>query len=248
MRAVVYRSVGAPEVIKVTEIDVGLGDPNRQGARRGEIGQRREHRGVGGDLGRPDTARSDSRPEGPGTPRSTRPHRPGSGPPPKVAYAAASSSPPREPPAELPDMSDERAVQEILARYVRAVDARNADDVAYLYVEDGAEILSYNRAGAPEPIAEFAGAAAMRDAKANILPPHPDLGWAHHATFDPIVAIDRNTASLQAQVHRLRNSRRPTSRRRLATRRLGRAGNDHARRVRVLPHLTAVHPRRLEDR
>jgi hypothetical protein len=108
-------------------------------------------------------------------------------------------------------MSDARAVQEVLARYVRAVDARNADDVAALYVLDGAEILSYNRAGTPERIAAFAGAQAIRDAVANILPPHPALGWAHHATFDPIIAIDSDIASLQAQfiVFEVRGSQRP---------------------------------------
>jgi len=110
-------------------------------------------------------------------------------------------------------MSDERAVQEILARYVRAVDARSADDVAHLYVENGAEILSYNRAGVPEPIAEFGGAAAIKDAVANVLPAHPPLGWAHHATFDPIVVINGDTASLQAQfiVFEVRGAQRPAN-------------------------------------
>ncbi len=109
-------------------------------------------------------------------------------------------------------MSDERAVQEVLARYVLAVDARNADDVAQLYVEDGAEILSYNRAGVPELLATFTGAAAIKDAVANVLPAHPPLGWAHHATFDPIVAISCNIASLQAQlvVFAVRGAQRPT--------------------------------------
>jgi ketosteroid isomerase-like protein len=109
-------------------------------------------------------------------------------------------------------MSDERAVQEILARYVRAVDARNADDVADLYTANGAEILSYNRAGTPEPIAAFTGSTAIRDAVANVLPPHPELGWAHHATFDPIVAVNEDTAALQAQfiVFDVRGRERPS--------------------------------------
>jgi SnoaL-like domain len=108
--------------------------------------------------------------------------------------------------------SDERAVQEVLARYVRAVDARNAEDVAELYIADGAEILSYNRDGTPERVAAFAGSPSIRDAVANILPPHPALGWAHHATFDPIIAIDSDIASLQAQfvVFEVRGLQRPT--------------------------------------
>jgi hypothetical protein len=108
-------------------------------------------------------------------------------------------------------VSEERAVQEVLARYVRAVDARSADEVAELYVQDGKEILSYNRAGTPEFIAAFTGTQSIRDAVANILPPHPPLGWAHHATFDPIIAVDGVTASLHAQfvVFEVRGAARP---------------------------------------
>jgi SnoaL-like domain len=109
-------------------------------------------------------------------------------------------------------MSDGRAVQEVLARYVRAVDARNAADVAELYVPDGAEILSYNRVGTPERIAAFTGSLAIRDAVANVLTPHPALGWAHHATFDPIVVVDADIATLRAQfiVFEVRGTQRPT--------------------------------------
>ncbi len=108
-------------------------------------------------------------------------------------------------------MSDERAIQETLARYVRAVDARDAEGVAELYVNDGVEILSYNRAGTAERIAVFDGSEAIRDAVANVLPPHPVLGWAHHATFDPIVFIDTDIALLRAQfiVFEVRGTERP---------------------------------------
>jgi hypothetical protein len=79
-------------------------------------------------------------------------------------------------------MSDERAVQEVLARYVRAVDARNADNVAGLYVERGMETFSYNRGGVYEQFAVFTGSQAIRDAVSSLLAPHPPLGWASHAT------------------------------------------------------------------
>jgi hypothetical protein len=108
-------------------------------------------------------------------------------------------------------MSDERAVQEVLARYVRAVDARNADTVAGLYVERGRETFSYNRGGVYEQFAVFTGLQAIRDAVSSLLAPHPPLGWARHATFDPIVAVQGNTASIDAQfvVFEVRGAQRP---------------------------------------
>ncbi|MDX6216537.1 MAG: hypothetical protein QOG99_2121 [Frankiales bacterium] len=110
-------------------------------------------------------------------------------------------------------MSDERLVQEVLAKYARAVDARDAGAVAERYEPTGRERLSYNRSGTPEPIAEFEGAEAIRHAVATILPAHPHLGWAHHTTFDPIIVVDGDTAELDAQfvVYSVQGDERPVS-------------------------------------
>jgi hypothetical protein len=110
-------------------------------------------------------------------------------------------------------MSDERTVQEILARYVRAVDARHADNVAALYAPQGVERFSYNRAGVHEQLAVFTGSQAIRDAVSSLLAPHPLLGWTRHATFDPIVAVQGDTASIDAQfvVLEVRGARRPAA-------------------------------------
>jgi hypothetical protein len=94
---------------------------------------------------------------------------------------------------------------------VRAVDARDADAVAELYVEEASEVLSYNRAGTPERLAVFHGSNAIKNAVANVLPPHPTLSWAHHATFDPIVLVAGESATLDAQfiVFNVQGTQRP---------------------------------------
>jgi SnoaL-like domain len=110
-------------------------------------------------------------------------------------------------------VSDERLIQEVLARYARAVDARDGEAVAELYEPEGRERLSYNRSGSAEPIAEFEGSEAIRHAVATILPAHPHLGWAHHTTFDPIIVVAGDTADLDAQfvVYSVQGDERPAS-------------------------------------
>ncbi|MCU1679559.1 MAG: nuclear transport factor 2 family protein [Amycolatopsis sp.] len=108
-------------------------------------------------------------------------------------------------------MSSERDIQQVLARYVRAVDTRDGAGVARLYTEDATEVISYNRAGEFERLAEFSGAAAISEAVNTILPSHPPLGWAHHTTFDHIIEIDGDQATLDAQflVYEVRGAQRP---------------------------------------
>lgn len=110
-------------------------------------------------------------------------------------------------------MSEERLIQEVLARYARAVDARDGEAVAELYEPEGRERLSYNRRGSAEPIAAFEGSEAIRNAVATVLPAHPPLGWAHHTTFDPIIVVDGDTADLDAQfvVYSVQGDERPAS-------------------------------------
>ena len=111
-------------------------------------------------------------------------------------------------------MSDERAAQEVLcALRPGQVDARNADDVAELYVPDGAEILSYNRAGTPERIAAFTGSQAIRDARREHPPAAPRVGVGPPRHLRPDRCHrHRLTASLRAQfvVFEVRGTQRPT--------------------------------------
>jgi SnoaL-like domain len=54
-------------------------------------------------------------------------------------------------------MDDERAVQQVLARYVRAADHRDEAAMASLFIDDGVVEIFYNNAGVPEKIAQLGG-------------------------------------------------------------------------------------------
>jgi hypothetical protein len=54
-------------------------------------------------------------------------------------------------------MSEERAVQQVLARYVRGTDARDGAAVAAVFTEDGRVEVSYNNSGKLEPLGELVG-------------------------------------------------------------------------------------------
>lgn len=96
-------------------------------------------------------------------------------------------------------MSPERAVQEVMARYVRAVDNRDAEALVALFSTAGHERLFHQRDGTREPIAVFSGRDEIRTALSTLLPPHPPGGWAHHTTFDHIVSVVDEKATLEAQ-------------------------------------------------
>ncbi len=96
-------------------------------------------------------------------------------------------------------MSDERQVQQVLARYVRATDARDGSAMSALFADDARVEIFYNRAGVPEPVAELVGAAAIGEATASMMAPHPPRGWSHHTTHDHIIEVDGDEATLDAQ-------------------------------------------------
>ncbi|CAO5250961.1 nuclear transport factor 2 family protein [Frankia sp. AgKG'84/4] len=43
------------------------------------------------------------------------------------------------------------------------------------------------------------GAAAIGQAVAGLMAPHPPRGWSHHTTFNPIVAVEGDTATIDVQ-------------------------------------------------
>ena len=96
-------------------------------------------------------------------------------------------------------MSDEREIQEVLARYVRAADYRDGDAMARLFLPDGKVEIFYNNAGTPEAIGELVGPGAISAAVTGMMEPHPPRGWSHHTTHDPIIEVDGDTATLDAQ-------------------------------------------------
>jgi hypothetical protein len=96
-------------------------------------------------------------------------------------------------------MSDERAVQEMIARYVRAVDYRDGESLAALFVADAEVEVFHLNSGDPVPSATLQGAAAIGAAVAGILGRHPPLGFSHHVTADPIVSVDGDEGRLDVQ-------------------------------------------------
>jgi hypothetical protein len=96
-------------------------------------------------------------------------------------------------------MSDERSVQEVLARYVRATDARDGAAMSALFTADATVEIFYNDAGDPKKIGELVGAAAIGGAVTAMMAPHPPRGWSHHTTHDHLVEVDGDEATLDAQ-------------------------------------------------
>jgi hypothetical protein len=88
-------------------------------------------------------------------------------------------------------MSEERAVQQVLAKYVRGADARDGAAVAALFTEAGRVEISYNNLGRLEPLGELVGREAIAGAVSNMMQPHPARGWSHHTTHDHIIEVDK---------------------------------------------------------
>ncbi len=96
-------------------------------------------------------------------------------------------------------MSDEREVQEVLARYVRAADYRNGVAMGDLFLSDGRVDIFYNNAGRPEQLGALVGPEAIAAAVTSMMKPHSPRGWSHHTTHDPIIEVNGDTATIDAQ-------------------------------------------------
>jgi ketosteroid isomerase-like protein len=109
-------------------------------------------------------------------------------------------------------MSDERQIQEVLARYVRATDQRDGKAQGALFTDDAVvRILTKNIDGSYMALGEpLVGGAAVRYAVENYMAPHPEGGSSHHVTSDHIIEIDGDSAHLNAQfiVFRIRRADR----------------------------------------
>ena len=74
-------------------------------------------------------------------------------------------------------MSEERAVQQVLAKYVRGVDTRDGAAVAALFTDTGRVEISYNNSGKTEPLGELVRRDAIVAAMSQMMKPHPARGW-----------------------------------------------------------------------
>jgi len=93
-------------------------------------------------------------------------------------------------------MSDERAVQEVLARYARATDKRDGVAQGGLFTDDAVVRILAGGKPATEPMI---GSAGVRYAVENFMAPHPEGGASHHVTSDHIIEVDGDRAHLDAQ-------------------------------------------------
>nr|WSY54196.1 nuclear transport factor 2 family protein [Streptomyces sp. NBC_00886] len=110
-------------------------------------------------------------------------------------------------------MSDERKVQEILARYVRATDRRDGKSQGALFTDDAtAQIFTKTGPDAYEPVGEpIIGGAGVAYAVDNFMAPHPEGGSSHHVTADHLIEVDGDRAHMNAQfvVFEVRATSRP---------------------------------------
>jgi SnoaL-like protein len=98
-------------------------------------------------------------------------------------------------------MSDELAVQQVLAHYVRAHDRRDGAAMWALFTPEARVTIFYNNNpdGEPELIGELAGREAIAQATTHVMKPHPPRGWSHNATDGLLIDIDGDRATVDAQ-------------------------------------------------
>jgi hypothetical protein len=96
-------------------------------------------------------------------------------------------------------MSDELAVQQVLAHYVRAHDRRDGAAMAALFTPEARVTIFYNNAGGLEPLGEIVGREAIANATVHMMKPHPPRGWSHNATDGLLIEIDGDQATVDAQ-------------------------------------------------
>src|ERR1700692_2714533 len=98
-------------------------------------------------------------------------------------------------------MSDELAVQQVLARYVRAHDRRDGAAMAALFTPEARVTIfcNNNPDGQPELIGETAAREAIGRAVTHMIKPHPPRGWSHNATDGLLIDINGDRATVDAQ-------------------------------------------------
>ena len=98
-------------------------------------------------------------------------------------------------------MSEERAIQQVLARYVRGVDARDGAAVAAVFTEDGRIEISYNNSGKLESLGALSGRETIAAAVSEMMKPHPARGLLEspRRRMIRILRVKGDDATLDAQ-------------------------------------------------
>ena len=101
-------------------------------------------------------------------------------------------------------MSTENEITQIVSRYTRAADQRDGEALAKLYDADAVVEIHYHRGpDGTELLGTLSGASSDRSghvhAAKGAMAPHPPLGWSHHTTYDHLVSVDGDEASIETQ-------------------------------------------------
>ena len=93
-------------------------------------------------------------------------------------------------------MSAETDVREIVSRYTRAADWRDGEALAKLYEADAVVEIHYRGPDGTKLLGTLSGGAQIAAAMSTAMAPHPPLGWSHHTTYDHLVSVDGDEASI----------------------------------------------------
>jgi hypothetical protein len=107
---------------------------------------------------------------------------------------------PRREPENIISTEDE--IREIVSRYTRATDRRDGETVATLYEADAVVEIHYHGPDGiddGELLGTLSGGTQIAAAMSTAMAPHPPLGWSHHTTYDYLVSVDGDEASIETQ-------------------------------------------------
>jgi SnoaL-like domain len=113
-------------------------------------------------------------------------------------------------------MSTENEIRQIVSRYTRAADHRDGAAMAALFETDAVSEIYLHGPGGPddkELLGKLTGAAQIEAAITNAMAPHPPLGWSHHTTYDHLLSVDGDEASIETQfiTYNVVGTRKPES-------------------------------------
>jgi SnoaL-like domain len=96
-------------------------------------------------------------------------------------------------------MSTANEITEIVSRYTRAADRRDGETMATLYDTDAVVEIRYRGPNGMELLGTLSGGAQITAAMTTAMAPHPPLGWSHHTTYDHLVSVEGDGATIDTQ-------------------------------------------------
>ena len=97
------------------------------------------------------------------------------------------------------EIEDIFKIQQLMARYTRAADHRDGLAASELFLPDAVVEIIYDKGGSPMTLGVLDGRAMIAAAMSTMMKPHPALGWGHHTMHDPLIEIDGDVGSMDAQ-------------------------------------------------